>query len=126
MKKRNAQLTERAQELRKVKNATPWEKHLWYDYLSTYRPRFHRQVTMAHFIVDFYCPAARLVVELDGSQHYEEDAAAYDRERTELLEGLGCIVIRYSNRDVDRNFAGVCEDIDRKVRELLRKRGGER
>lgn len=74
------------------------------------------------FIVDFYCPSVRLVIELDGSQHYEEDAIEYDRERTAILESMGCHVVRYSNQDIWHNFEGVCLDIDRKVSELLKEK----
>ena len=65
----NPKLKGRAQRLRK--NMTPQERHLWYDFLSTYPVRFRRQRTVGPYIVDFYCAAASLVVEIDGSQHFE-------------------------------------------------------
>lgn len=103
-------LIPRAKELRK--NATKEECHLWYDFLRNYPIRFQRQKTISGFIVDFYCHQARLVIELDGSQHYETPGITYDAERSAYLEGLGLKVLRFSNRDVDRNFREVCTQID--------------
>ena len=68
---------------------------------------------MGRFIVDFYCPKQKLVIELDGSQHFETDAMAYDRERTQYLEGLGCRVVRFTNAQVDNQFSSVCQQIYR-------------
>ena len=98
---------------------TKEERRLWYDYLHTYPHRFRRQVTMGNYIVDFYCAAAKLVVELDGSQHYEPEGLEYDRHRTAYLEGLGLYVLRFYNTDVKRNLRGVCEQIDRVVAERV-------
>ena len=106
----NAKLTSRAQELRR--NMTKEERRLWYEYLSGYPYRFRRQVTMGNYIVDFYCAAAKLVVELGGSQHYEKEGVQYDAQRTAYLEGQGLHVLRFSNLDVTRNLRGVCETID--------------
>ena len=113
----NSKLTSRAQELRR--NMTKEERRLWYDYLSGYPQRFRRQVTMGNYIVDFYCAAAKLVVELDGSQHYEEQGIAYDKIWTAYLEGLGIYVLRFSNLDVKTNLRGVCERIDMTVKQRL-------
>ena len=110
-------LIPRAKELRK--NATPQEKHLWYDFLSTYPVRFQRQKTIESFIVDFYCHAAKLVIEIDGSQHYEPQGQAYDAERTAILEGYGLEVVRFSNRDINTDFRAVCEHIDNTVKRRL-------
>ena len=90
-------LISRAKELRK--QATPQENHLWYDFLRSYPVRFQRQKTIDSFIADFYCHAAKLVIEIDGSQHYEQQGQAYDRERTAILEHYGLEVLRFSNRD---------------------------
>ena len=90
---------------------------MWYDFLKTYPVQFKRQVPFGNYIVDFHCFKAFLVVELDGSQHYEPEEIAYDRKRTEHLESLGLMVLRVSNLDVVRNFRGVCEEIDRIVQE---------
>ena len=101
------------------KNMTKEEKHLWYDYLKPYRQTygvaFTRQKIIDNYIVDFYCPKAKLVIELDGSQHYEEDAAAYDIARTRFLNKLGIKVIRYTNRDINTRFSDVCGDIHTNV-----------
>ena len=102
-----------AQELRR--NMTQEERKLWYQFLKTYPCRFRRQKQFRRYIVDFYCAQAGLVIELDGSQHYEEKNAEYDRERTEYLNKLGLEVIRISNREVNQNFQSVCEYIDRVV-----------
>ena len=102
-------LTPRARELRK--KATKQENHLWYDYLKDYPIRFKRQKPISSFIADFYCHAARLVVELDGSQHFEDTGVAQDQQRDADLRGMGYTILRYANSDVNRNLRGVCEDI---------------
>ena len=110
-------LIENARALRK--NATKQEKRLWYDFLSMYPVRFQRQKTIGSYIVDFYCHKAKLVIELDGSQHYEESAKRYDAIRTEYFETLGLQVLRFLNSDVDRHFEGVCGLIDKAVKERI-------
>lgn len=102
----NKHLISRAKKLRR--DMTKQEKHLWYDFLSRYPIRFQRQKTIGNYIVDFYCHKAKLVVELDGSQHFDEQGIAYDAKRTAFLESLGLRVVRFSNHDVDSNFNGVC------------------
>jgi very-short-patch-repair endonuclease len=102
-----------------LENATKQERHLWYDFLRTMKPQFRRQVVIGQFIVDFYCGKAKLVIELDGSQHFEENAIEYDKQRTEILKALGCYVIRYTNYEIDHNFKQVCEDIQLKLKQLL-------
>jgi very-short-patch-repair endonuclease len=102
----NKKLTPNARSLRK--EMTPQERRLWYDFLRNYPVKFYRQRVIANFIVDFYCSKAKLVVELDGSQHFTADAQIYDKERTEILESLDLKVIRFSNAEVDENFNGVC------------------
>lgn len=109
----NPTLTPRAQELRR--EATPQENHLWYDFLSTYPFRFLRQRIFGSYIVDFYCHEARLVIEVDGSQHFTEEALEYDHCRTAFLESLQLKVIRFTNHEVDRQFNEVCEMIDQTV-----------
>ncbi len=115
--KYNGKLIPRAKELRS--NMTRQEKHLWYDFLSHYPVRFQRQKTIDNFIVDFYCHAAKLVIEVDGSQHFEESGRIYDEERTRVLKSYSLEVIRFTNLDVDKNFSGVCAAIDQKVKERL-------
>ena len=106
-----------ARELRK--NMTPWERKLWYEYLRQYPVRFQRQKAVGNYIADFYCAKARLVVELDGGGHYTAEQAEQDRRRTEALERMNLKVLRVCNLDIQRNFRGVCEHIDRTVQELL-------
>ena len=107
-------LIPRAKELRK--NARRQEKKLWYGFLNSYPVRFQRQKSIDSFVADFYCHEAKLVVELDGSQHYEEAGIARDKERSAILEKYGLKVIRFSNLEVDRNFQGVCTAIDLAVK----------
>ena len=111
-------LIPRAKELRK--EATKQENHLWYDFLKSYPVRFQRQKTIDYFIADFYCHAAKLIIELDGSQHYEEQGLERDKERTAILEQYGVMVLRFSNRDIERNFQGVCKTIELAVRERMK------
>lgn len=101
------------------KEMTKQERHLWYDYLARYPVRFQRQKTILVFVADFYCHRAKLVLELDGSQHYTEEGLAYDAERTQKLEALGLAVVRIPNNEVDYNFHVVCEYIDRIVTERI-------
>ncbi|MBE6724102.1 MAG: endonuclease domain-containing protein [Ruminococcaceae bacterium] len=112
-----SELIPRARELRK--NATPQENHLWYDFLRTFPVRFQRQKTICGFIADFYCHAARLVVEVDGCQHGEPDAEAYDAGRTRILRKYGIEVLRFPNGTVERDFQGVCGRIRGAVRERM-------
>ena len=110
-------LLRNSQNLRK--NMTKEERHLWYDYLRTYDIRFLRQKVLGKYIVDFYCPKAKIVVELDGSQHYEPIGIEKDTERTMYLQQYDITVIRIPNNDVMRNFRGVCEYIDLQVKQSL-------
>ena len=112
--KYNPELIGNARQLRK--NMTAEERTLWYQYLRTYPLKFYRQRTMGHYIVDFYCAKARLVVEIDGSQHYEDQGLEYDWTRTAYLESLGLTVLRVPNNEIWRNLRGVCEAIDEQVR----------
>ena len=104
-----------ARELRK--NMTPWERKLWYCFLRRYPVRFYRQKEIGRFIADFYCPKASLVIELDGSGHYEPEAQRADAVRSAELEQHGLMVLRFSNLDVDKSFEGVCTMIDLTVKE---------
>lgn len=102
------------------KNATKQENHLWYDFLSKYPVRFQRQKAIDSFIADFYCHKARLVVEIDGSQHYEMNGIESDKKRSQIFSEYGITVLRFTNIDVEKNFEGVCAEINRKVNELLK------
>ena len=105
----------RSQYLRR--NMTKEERHLWYDFLKGYPVQFKRQVPFGNYIVDFYCFQAKLVVELDGSQHCEPEEIAYDQMRTEYMKSLGLKVVRVSNLDVMQRFRAVCEMINCAVQE---------
>ena len=71
----------------------------------------NRQKVIGNYIVDFYIATSKIVIELDGSQHYEGQGVIKDQKRDEYFNSLGITVLRYSNLDVDKNFRGVCEDI---------------
>lgn len=114
----NKNLIPRAKILRS--NMTKQEKHLWYDFLRCYPVRFQRQKTIGNYIVDFYCHAAKLVIELDGAQHFEKTAKEYDLYRTQALSGLSIEVLRFTNSDVDRHFSDVCFLIDQTVRKRIK------
>ncbi len=101
------------------KNMTPQEKHLWYDFLKSYQPQFYRQKPMLDYILDFYCPKARVAIELDGSQHYEEAARAYDDKRTRALKAVGIDIVRYTNRQISESFEAVCLSIDNVIKSAL-------
>ncbi len=105
----NSKLTANARALRT--NMTKEEKKLWYECLRLLPYKVHRQYVIGVYIVDFYCAAAKIVIELDGAQHYEEDAEKYDAERDAFLRSQGLNVLRYTNIEVHQNFKGVCEDI---------------
>lgn len=109
MKKRRI-LLQRAKELRR--EMTFEERKLWYQYLTGYSPRFQRQKVVEGFIVDFYCHSKKLVLEIDGGQHYSEEGLAYDNERTRVLESHGSTVVRFTNADVNHQFEAVCERIN--------------
>ena len=102
------------------RNMTRQEKHLWYDFLQSYPIKVYKQRIVSNFIADFYCHQARLVIELDGSQHYMEKGKLYDEARSEALRKYGLYILRFSNKDVDDNFEGVCYVIDKTVRERIK------
>ena len=115
--KHNPQLVPFAKHLRK--EMTKEERHLWYDFLKTYPVRFSRQKILGNYIADLYSAEAQLVIELDGSQHYEEKTSEKDTERTSFLEGYGLRVIRIPNNEVMQNLRGVCAYIDTAVKQSL-------
>jgi very-short-patch-repair endonuclease len=91
---------------------TPQERKLWFLFLQKNPVRFYRQRVIDSFIADFYCASARLVIEIDGAQHYTSQGLQYDRERTAIIENYGILVLRFSNEDVDLRFTHVCKTID--------------
>ena len=107
--KYNKSLIKNAQNLRK--RMTDEERKLWYCFLRNYPVRFFRQKVLYKYIADFYCPAANLVIELDGSQHYEEKGLAYDEERNRFLKEHGIRVIHIANNQIHTSFRNVCKYI---------------
>ena len=110
----NPHLRKNAQALRR--NMTKEERHLWYDFLKSLPQTVHRQKVIGPYIVDFYCAAAKLVIELDGGQHYAPSGKSADAQRDAYLRSLGLTVVRYSNLDIQQNFEGVCTDILRHIK----------
>lgn len=119
-RKQNKQLVPLAKQLRK--DMTKEERHLWYDFLRTYPVRFSRQKVLGKYIADFYSAQAGLIIELDGSQHYEDENKEKDAERTAFLQAYGLTVLRIPNNEISRNFSGVCEYIDSAVKQSLSQR----
>ncbi len=115
--KHNHKLINNARNLRK--NMTKEERHLWYDFLRNYPHRFYRQKVIAEYIVDFYCAEAKLVIELDGSQHFSEKGIEQDAVRSEFLEQYGLKILRIANNEIFTNFEGVCTYIDYEVKQRL-------
>ena len=105
----NSSLTGNAKILRR--NMTKEERHLWYDFLKTLPITVNRQKVIGNYIVDFYVATAKIVIEIDGSQHYEDSGIENDAKRDEYLDSLGIKVLRYSNSDINKRFDGVCQDI---------------
>ena len=111
----NHRMLEQVRGLRR--GMTQHEKRLWYGFLKNYPVKFYRQRSIDRYIVDFYCSAASLVIELDGSQHYTADGKCYDRIRTDVLERYGLSVLRFSNQEIDAYFEAVCMLIDQHVKQ---------
>jgi very-short-patch-repair endonuclease len=91
------------------KNMTEAERHLWGRIRGKQlkNMQFYRQKNIGDYIVDFYCPAAKLILEVDGGQHYEDKGSEKDRRREAYLSGLGFAVLRFSDREVFENIEGV-------------------
>ena len=92
---------------------------MWYNFLRKYPLRFHRQYVIGNYITDFYCHKAKLIVELDGSQHFEPGEMQKDAERTVYLQSLGIRVLRFSNLDILQKFRAVCEEIHSEVLRIV-------
>lgn len=114
---KNKKLINIARTLRK--NQTKEEKHLWYDFLSNYDIKFRRQQVIGSYVADFYCDKIKLVVELDGFGHSLKKQEEKDRLRTEYFNSLGIYVLRFDNYEINNNFNGVCETIDREVKRII-------
>ena len=105
----NKKIVGLSQNLRK--NMTKEEKHLWYDFLKDLPVTIKRQKVFENYIVDFYCDKVKIIIEIDGSQHYEESGISKDKIRDKYFESLGIKVLRYSNYDINHHFDAVCNDI---------------
>lgn len=114
---RNKELKAKATALRK--NATPEENKLWYEFFKEYSIKFTRQRIIGNYIVDFYCDKAKLIVELDGSQHFEDKNIGKDNRRTAYFESLGLYVLRFANNEINESFYEVCTVIDEKTQKRL-------
>ena len=104
-----SKLSANAKRLRK--EMTKEERHLWYDFLKQLPVTVHRQKTIGNYIVDFYIASHQIVIELDGSQHYETEHHEKDMQRDKYLTDVGCTVLRYSNADINLRFRDVCDHI---------------
>jgi very-short-patch-repair endonuclease len=120
----NANLKQRSQQLRD--NLTDAEKHLW----SKIRMKqlkglwFYRQKPLGVYIADFYCPKAKMVIEVDGGQHFTNETVEYDKVRNEYMESIGLKVLRFTNMEVLGNIEGVFEVIEQNLPlSLLAKEG---
>lgn len=114
----NNELKENSRELRK--NMTEQERRLWYCFLKDYPIKTYRQRAIGNYIADFYCSKAKVVIEIDGSQHYMDKGMEHDEHRTQTINDFGVEVIRFSNYDVNTNFEGVCLEIDKEICKRLR------
>ena len=110
---KNNDLLENARRLRA--DMTPQERKLWYLFLKSYPVKVYKQRIIGPYIVDFYCAAAKLVIEIDGAQHYDKDEQKRDAIRTAYLNKLGLSVVRYSNADINCRFELVCQQIHQMI-----------
>lgn len=106
---------ERRRDLRK--NQTEAEKVIWKSIRNEnlFGLKFFRQYSVGAYVLDFYCPAHKLAIELDGGQHSEEENQSYDNVRTEYMKSLGIEVMRFWNSDVILNIEGVLAEIGKKI-----------
>ena len=102
------------------KNMTKEELKLWLNFLKPLNVHVRRQKIIGKYVVDFYIASAKLVIELDGSQHYIGNGQERDRSRDSFMDNLGLKVLRYSNNDINNNFSGVCEDIAKNIEKRKR------
>ena len=101
------------------RNLTPQERKRWYLFLRSYPVKIYKQRIIESFVVDFYCAQARLVIELDGSQHFTKEAIEYDRQRSSYLQGCDLKILRFTNCDIDRHFPDICQLIHQEVQQRL-------
>jgi len=115
----NKNLNLKAKVLRK--NMTEYEKKLWYRFLNEYEIRFYKQRIIDNFIADFYCPKAKLIIEIDGEHHHSDKESKYDKYRTEILSRYNIEVLRFDNSEIKNDFHIICEKIDKAVKTRLQK-----
>lgn len=108
-KTNNPYLKTYAQRLRR--EMTSEERYLWYDFLKNLPVTVNRQKVIGNYIADFYCASANIVIELDGSHHFQKEGKESDKQRDEYFSKLGLKVLRYPNNQINSNFDSVCEDI---------------
>ena len=97
---------------------TAAEKKLWYGYLEQDRNRWLRQKPIGDYIIDFYCPKLKLVIEVDGTTHLENKDKVYDKKRTEELEKLGIKILRFWNNDILDGLAEVENVIEEQIKNI--------
>ena len=117
MRDHNQKVKQYAKEMRQ--HMTPEERRLWYDFLSKSAYHFRRQQTVGNYIVDFYAARLKLAVEVDGRQHFDKKAYDYDVKRTGCLLERGIRIIRFTNQQIRRDFAGVCEVVDLAIADII-------
>ena len=105
----NEKLKKYSQKLRK--NMTSEERKLWFDFLKKLPVNIYRQKIFGNYIVDFCCAEYKIIIEIDGFQHYTEEGEEADKVRDEYFNKLGFKVLRYTNAEVNCKFKEVCEDI---------------
>ena len=116
-RKHNSKLTPNAKNLRK--NMTDEERKLWFCFLRDYPVKFIRQKIIGNYIADFYCSKAMLVIEIDGSQHFNDEHTITDAKRNAYMNNRNLKVLRFTNIDINSNFRGVCEYIDSVIRGIV-------
>ena len=118
MERYNGKNLENARRNRRERNATHQEAILWHVFLKKHIINFSRQYRMERYILDFYAPSIKLAIEIDGGQHYEDEAIAYDRERTALLQEKGVTVLRFTNDDIDKRLNATILAIEKEIEKL--------
>ena len=115
---KNNYLTPYSQSLRK--NMTKEERHLWYDFLKSLPYTVHRQKVIGPYIADFYIATIKIVIELDGSQHFDEEGQNRDFVRDRFFGSKKIRVLRYSNYDINNSFDAVCQDILNNIKDCIK------
>jgi len=113
----NPELKDRAQYFRE--NLTQTEKKFWLDFCKRNDYRWRTQAIIDSYIVDFYCPKLKLVIELDGLEHNKKDSKEYDAVRDNILESYGLMVIRIDNNDVNDDFVNCISLVKQEITKRL-------